>query len=531
MALKVLMLRKKLNDANKALEALRARDAEFDTRETELANDIEAAESAEERAAVEEAIDSFETEKAAHKTECEGLERTIADLEKDLEDEEKRQDTTPAQIPEERKENKPMITREFFGMTPEARTAFFEREDVKNYLGEVRACISEKRALTNVGLTIPEVFLGLLRENIAEYSKLYKHCNVKQISGDGRLVVMGTVPEAIWTECCGAINELDLVFNDLEVGCYKLGGYFAVCNAALEDNDIGLASELMTVLGQAIGKALDKAILYGTGTRMPQGVVTRLAQTSEPADYPATARTWVDLHSTNIKTTANTGASLFTTILTNFGAAKGKYSRGEIVHVMNETTYTYLMAQAATFDAQGAVVSKINGTMPLIGGVIEVIEDVADYNIISGYFDLYLLAERAGNKFATSEHVRFIQDQTVFKGTARYDGKPAIAEGFVVNGVNNQSVVTTKSFAIDAANTPSIALNASAASMLTNGTLQLVAYTFPNSQAVTWASSTTAKATVSSAGLVTAGATSGSTTITATAGGLTASCVVTITTE
>lgn len=424
-----------------------------------------------------------------------------------------------------------MITREFFGMTPEQRSVFFEREDVKNYISDVRTCISEKRALTNVGLTIPEVFLGVLRQNIADYSKLYKHCNVKQLSGDGRLVIMGTVPEAIWTECCGVINELDLVFNDVEVGCYKLGGYFAVCNAALADSDVDLAAELLSVLGQAIGKALDKAILYGTGTRMPLGVVTRLAQTSEPADYPTTARTWTDLHTTNIKTTANTGKDLFATILTNFGNAKGKYSRGEIVHVMNETTYTYLMAQAAAFDAQGAVVSRINGTMPLIGGVIEVIEDVADYNIISGYFDLYLLAERAGQQFATSEHVRFIQDQTVFKGTARYDGKPAIAEGFVVNGINNQSVVTSKSFALDAANTPSIGLNATAATIATGGTVQLVAFTAPDSVPVTWTSSATGKATVSSAGLVTAGATTGSATITATANGMSATCAVTITAE
>ena len=84
--------------------------------------------------------------------------------------------------------------------------------------------------------------------------------------------------------------------------------------------------------------------------------------------------------------------------------------------------------------------------------MIEVLDFVPNNVIIGGYFDLYLLAERAGQKFATSEHVRFLQDQTVFKGTARYDGQPAIAEGFVAIGINGTTPNATMSFAPDTAN-------------------------------------------------------------------------------
>ena len=52
MALKALMLRKKLNDARKALEALRSKDADFETREADLEKSIEEATTDEERAAV-----------------------------------------------------------------------------------------------------------------------------------------------------------------------------------------------------------------------------------------------------------------------------------------------------------------------------------------------------------------------------------------------------------------------------------------------------------------------------------------------
>lgn len=536
MALKALLLKKKLDEQQKALGKLRALDAEFERREAELSaaiNETTEETSAEDRAAIDAMVDEFTAEKASHDEAKETLERTIGELESQLAAEEAGQITEPPAAKEaernERKDEKPMNTRMFDKMNVQERDAFFASEDVKSYLEEVRSCIRERRALQNVGLTVPEVMLGLLRQNIEEWSKLYKHVRVRQVGGDGRAVIMGAIPEAIWTDCCGNLNELTLAFNDLEINCWKVGGYFAVCNANLEDSDFDLAAEIMTALGQAIGRALDKAILYGTGSRMPQGIVTRLAQTSEPGSYPATARAWEDLHTTNIKTTAATGKDLFAALMVDFGNASGKYSRSEPVHVMNSKTYAYLMGQAIGFDATGAIVSRVNGKMPVIGGDIEIVEDVADYNVISGYFDEYLLGERAGRKFASSEHVKFLADQTVFKGTARYDGAPAIAEGFVLHTVNNQSAVTSKTFADDEANTvQSIKLNTATASIAGTGTFQLVAFTEPVSGTVTWASGTSAKATVSSTGLVT-GVTAGTSTITATCNGLTASCLVTVT--
>ena len=454
MALKALMLKKKLDDKRKALNELTQKDAEFEQRSAELEAAIAEAETDEEKASVEEMVDAYETEKKDHDQAKTDLDEEIRGLEAELDELEKDQ-PEPQPEPEktERKESVTMNKR-LMKMNSQERDAFFARDDVRAYLAEIRACIREKRALTNVGLLIPEVMLGLLRENVLEYSKLYKHVNVRQIGGDGRLVVMGNVPEAIWTECCATLNELSLTFNDVEVDCYKVGGYFAVCNAAIEDSDIDLTSELMVALGQAIGLALDKAILYGTGTKMPLGIVTRLVQTTEPTGYPATARPWEDLSASNVVALGSglTGAALISAIVTAFGSAKGKYSRGEKVFAMNEKTYTALAAATVSVNAAGQIVSGVLDRMPVIGGVLEVLDFIPDNVIIGGFFDLYLLAERAGQKFATSEHVRFIQDQTVLKGTARYDGKPAIAEAFVAMALGTTKPTATMTFAPDTAN-------------------------------------------------------------------------------
>ena len=456
MALKALMLRKKIDGAKKELEALRAKNTEFEKREQELEKAISEAETDEETKTVEDAVAEFEKEKETHAADQAALEQTIAGLEKDLAAEEAKQDTTPP-APEARNEVKPMNTRSkiFAKMNMEQRNAMFERQDVKDFLARTRQVISEKRALTNVGLLIPDVFLGLIRENLQNYSKLYKHVYVRPVSGKARETVMGTIPEAVWTEMCANLNELALAFNDVEVDGYKVGGYFSVCNADVEDSDIDLAGELLTAITQAIGFALDKAIVYGKGTKMPLGFVTRLAQTVAPEDYPETERAWADLHTSNIVTISaanSTGIKLFQNIVLASGAAKGDYSRGEKVWAMNETTRTKLIAESLSINAAGTIVSGMNGTMPVVGGTAEVLNFIPDNVIVGGYLDLYLLAERAGTRLAQSEHAKFIEDRTVFRGTARYDGKPVIAEGFVAIGINGATPTAAMTFAADTAN-------------------------------------------------------------------------------
>ena len=64
---------------------------------------------------------------------------------------------------------------------------------------------------------------------------------------------------------------------------------------------------------------------------------------------------------------------------------------------MNEETYTRIQVEATNVNAAGAIVSVLDGTMPVVGGDVVVFSDdvMPDNTIIGGYGDLYLLAERA----------------------------------------------------------------------------------------------------------------------------------------
>ena len=84
--LKALILKKKIDERSKALQALKDAAADFEKREAELASDIEEASigTEEDQKTVEEAVEAFEEEKNANAEETKRLEGEIEALENEL---------------------------------------------------------------------------------------------------------------------------------------------------------------------------------------------------------------------------------------------------------------------------------------------------------------------------------------------------------------------------------------------------------------------------------------------------------------
>lgn len=456
--LKQLMLFRKIEQRKSSLTELLEKEKDFTTRSAALEASIDEAKTDEEIAVVENEIEKLDADKADSAEKKSKLEGEITQLEGELEQLNSNEPTnTPPVGGEERKNisgggimNRYKI---FKGMTRSEVETLVARDEVKEFLVRAREFGTQTRSVTGADLLIPEVLLDILRNNISEYSKLITKVNYKPVKGQARQNISGTVPEAVWTEMVGALNELDIKFNQVEVDGYMVGGFVVIPNSTLQDSDMALSAEILTQIGKAIGKALDKAILFGIGVKQPMGIATRLAQTSKPVTYPANAPTWADLHATHVTKVATTGSALVGSVITAFALCKNDFSDGNKFFAMSNITHAYLISQLLAFNAAGAIVTGMNNQMPIIGGDIVLLDFIADYDIIGGYGDLYTLAEREGTVLASSEHVKFIQNQTVFKGLARYDGLPVIAEGFFVINIKNATATTTAAFETDYANT------------------------------------------------------------------------------
>lgn len=466
--LKTLMLKRSIDLKRAELEKLRERDAEFETREAELEQAIAEAQTEDEQSAVTEEIDKYESAKAEHDQNVNTLSAEIEQLEADLAAAEADAPTREAKTKIiERTDNKvqttiniralPMSRRAFDALPEEMRTSIVQRNEVKDFLAQLRSMKGTNRAITGAELTIPVVFLDLIAENMYRYSKLLNRVRVRNVSGQARQTIAGTVPEAVWTEMCGAINELNFVFNQVTLDGYKVAGYVPVCNSLLDDSDIDLSGWIVEMLSESIGYAMDKAILYGKGSasRMPLGIVTRLAQTAAPSDYPANAPAWVDLRTSNILQIGGdgvTGAEFWAELMQATGATYTRYSRGNMFWAMNSKTYATLRSKVITFTATGDVAANIFGVLPIITGDVDILEFMPDGDIVGGYGDLYLLAMRSGLMIESSYEVQFLQDNTVFRAKQRADGQPIIPGAFVAININNTAVTTTMDFAADTAN-------------------------------------------------------------------------------
>lgn len=469
MALKAIMIAKKLEMKRAAFDELVSKDAEFETRSAEIEKAIGEAKTEDEQKAVEEALEKYTEEETAHNEEKEKLSAEIKGLEKDLEDAEKDQ-PEPKGDPEPKKKDErndftmntinirslPMNVRAFDALPKEQRDAIVAQPDVQTFFAELRNASRSKRDITGGELTIPVVFLDLIAENMYRYSKLMRRIRIRNVNGEARQTIAGTVPEAVWTEMCGAINELTFGFNQITLDGFKVAGYVPVCNSLLEDNDVNLASWIVEMLSEAIGLAKDKAILYGKGAgqKMPLGIVTRLAQESKPSDYPANAPAWVDLHTSNVITipTDSTGEAFWAALAVAAGNTFTRYSRGERFWAMNSKTLATLQSKAILATALGRYVTFDGMTMPIIGGDVEILEFIPDGDIVGGYGNLYLWAQRSGMTIEASREVQFIQDNTVFRGKERADGMPVIPGAFVAININGASVTTSMVFAADTAN-------------------------------------------------------------------------------
>lgn len=457
MALKTLLLRKKLDKlAEKKAEIEEKREA-LKKRSSDAAEAIEElteASTEDETKAVSDEVEEIEAEQKKLDEDGDALEKQIKELEEEIAslEAQKPVSTEPEPAKAERGEKSEMTIRtKFFGLTTEERSAFMAHEDTKKFLSDFRSVFGkERRAIAGAELAIPTHWEPLLKESIETSSKLLGAVNLKSVKGKDRQIIMGTYPEALWDEMGASLKELSLSFNDIEVDGYKVSGYFAVDNWVLEDNDVSLASEIITALGAAIAKALDKAVLYGTGTKMPLGIVTRLAQTAEPAGYSATARPWEDLSTTHIQQlTASkaTGLELFKNLTLLTGTIKNNYSSAGLTWVMNSKTKTKVLAESLGVNSNAGIVAGMGDTMPVVGGAIKELDFVADNDIIVGYFDNYLLAQRAGTKIMSSEHALFFADKHATKGTARYDGQPVIPEAFAVINISNTAPTVSVDFA------------------------------------------------------------------------------------
>ena len=489
-ALRVLVLNSEITALRAQLTPLEQTRDGFAAREEQLRqalSEITETSTDAERSAVSAAVDAFENDRSANAAEIARIQGEIDTRSAEIARLEAEQTPPPASNPavsnfdtrnndHHERSFVPMnntTERRWFGLTYAERDALIAKDTTRDFLQRFRALREQQNSATGAELGIPTEFMQILRDLTYQNSKLWPYVHSESLRGHSRQNIAGTGAEAVWTEMLANINEISLDFTQLEMDGYMLAGYMAISNAVLQDDaDLQLLTSILNAMGEANARALDKAIVYGTGKKMPVGFVTRLAAATTPTWWGNDQGDFTDLHTSHIlklDIDTTSGAAFFGTLIEALGVADPKYSDGRVFWVMNRKTHIRLMSKALAFNAAAAITAGISNTFPIVGGDIVELEFMADNDIAGGFGSLMRMAEREGLSIASSDIPFFLRNMTVYRSIGRYDGKPARGEAFVMVNFHNTAPTTSISFAPDYANSQIGTLIVTTAAGSTNG--------------------------------------------------------------
>lgn len=410
MALKQLMINKKIEQRKADLEKLQTRSQELQIRESELITAIDEAKTDEEVTAVEGEIEKLEADKAENEESKKALEEEIACLEAEIEEIRSKIKNPVSQ----HKEREGQVMNRLQVRELLKTGEYYERSEVKEFYDKFRNI----RAVAGEGLVIPQIIINRIMDIMGDYTTLYPLVDKIRAKGTARILVDTDTTAATWIEMKGtlATGEVGTITN-VDFDGFKVGKVTFVDNSMLDDSLINLDEYVCKKLARAIGLALDKAIVKGEGaaSKQPDGIIPKLPESNKV-----------------VLTTMNGIAD----VVKHIGKIDtGEDSVGEIVAVMKRSTYyDRFLEFTIQVNSQGNVVGKLpNLSSPdLLGLRVVFNNNMNTDEVLFGEFDKYTLVEREDISIDKSEHVKFTEDQTGFRGKARFDGKPVKAKAFVL---------------------------------------------------------------------------------------------------
>ena len=284
---------------------------------------------------------------------------------------------------------------------------------VRDFYSDLQVRLRNGSLTRGTEIIIPEEAEDSLTELIKQYSALYSEVRMIPIGIDGRAVVSVDDVKAVWSFSADVLAELDSSLAAVELADNKLGCFTSVPNSALENTLIDMTLYIEDLLAQAMAYGFDDAVINGVGNNTsvfePRGIMMNL---------PTTNQVTLTMDAMD-QSLVSPGHILNEISLITPGT---KDDIGEVIAVMKRKTYY-------NYAAAGA-----NSSLPypnLNGVRVKFTPAVGDKKIILGDFRQYLMGKRRGAKIASSDQVKFTEEQTLFKVSGRFDGQPLNNAAFV----------------------------------------------------------------------------------------------------
>lgn len=313
-------------------------------------------------------------------------------------------------ILEERKVDTNMEERVYTVESAEYRAGF-----LKDLMGQKLSEV-EERALTSAansaGGAIPTQTMNSIIDKLAQTSVLFNRVSVSYIAGNVSFVVADAKNDAAFKA-----EGVDGTPADDTVTTVTLAGYELIklveMSAAVKAMSIdAFESYIVAEIGRKMAIAIENAILNGSGTGQPTGLL-KAGEITNTGTFTKAAMTYADVVGllAKLPTTYHPNACL----------------------VMNRELFFKEVAGLVDSSKKPIVVQDVQAPLKFnVLGYPVIIDDyMAADTIVFGDLSYYKLNFSMPPQIESDKSAGFKSGKTIYRGLAVVDGKPALAEAFV----------------------------------------------------------------------------------------------------
>jgi len=304
---------------------------------------------------------------------------------------------------------------------PEYKEAFLKYLAGGEIAPEYKAMIT-----TNNSAVIPETTFNLIIQKLEQTNVLFPLVRKSFVKGSLRVPIENASEAAVWGTAEGtAVTEEALTTGSITFNANELNKLVSVSKLLLNESISALESFIVDEITRKFGVAIDNAIVNGTGTNQPKGLLVDALITNT-----------VDVDFSTLDSTA------YDAIMDIIAALPSEYDRGAVIMMSKKTFYSTVKKIK---DNEGnPIFHELRGENPVarhgIDGIPVVLSDyfptyaaVTEDNpfMIYGNMKYYHMNISKDFGIESSKDSRFRERLVDFLGTMYADGKVLLGEAFV----------------------------------------------------------------------------------------------------
>ena len=233
-----------------------------------------------------------------------------------------------------------------------------------------------------------------------------------------------------WTPESGSYTSSEPSFGRVQLTAKKLTGYTSAANELLADAAISLEALLLRLFPAALAYFEDDAFINGVGAGQPVGIIN------------------ADALVTVAKETGQAATTIVTENIDKMYSRMLPSSRGRAVWLAHPDALPQIVSMSRSVGTGGSAVMMNNmaGAAPaaiygrplILSEKCQTLGTAGDLFFVD--FGYYVIGDRQSLSMAASPHVRFQNDETVWRFTQRVDGRPWLESALTPrNGSNTLS--------------------------------------------------------------------------------------------